>query len=104
MLTKGVYLTQCRVTYYTKNSMKPVCVSVTISSHCRCLVVGGVGGTGKSFLIEAIKLLFGRIWPSKEVTVAVAAPTGFAAFNVCGLTIHRLFQLRIEHEGKTDEY
>ena len=38
--TKGVYLTQCRVTYYTKNSMKPVSVSVTISSHYGCLLVG----------------------------------------------------------------
>ena len=27
-----------------------------------------------------------------------------AAFNVGGLTIHRLFQLPIEHEGKTAEY
>ena len=34
----------------------------------------------------------------------VAAPTGLAAFNVCDLTIHRLFQLPIEHEGKTAEY
>ena len=31
--------------------------------------------------------------------MAVAAPTGLAAFNVGGLTIHRLFQLR-----KTAEY
>uniref|UniRef100_A0A1X7TUX1 Uncharacterized protein n=1 Tax=Amphimedon queenslandica TaxID=400682 RepID=A0A1X7TUX1_AMPQE len=35
---------------------------------------------------------------------AIVAPTGIAAFNVCGLTIHRLFQLPIEHEGKTAEY
>uniref|UniRef100_A0A1X7TG12 ATP-dependent DNA helicase n=1 Tax=Amphimedon queenslandica TaxID=400682 RepID=A0A1X7TG12_AMPQE len=32
------------------------------------------------------------------------APTGIAAFNVGGLTIHRLFQLPIEHEGKTARY
>ena len=31
-------------------------------------------------------------------------PTGLAAFNVGDLTIHRLFQLPIEHEGKTAEY
>ena len=66
--------------------------------------ISGVGGTGKSFLIEAIKLLVGKIWPSKEVTVAVAAPTGLATFNVGGLTVHRLFQLPIEHEGKSAEY
>ena len=81
------------------------------TSECQCdklkplrLFISGVGGTGKSFLIEAIKLLVGKIWPSKEVTVAVAAPTGLAAFNIGGLTIHRLFQLPIEHEGKTAEY
>ena len=81
------------------------------TSECQCdnlkpliMFISGVGGTGKSFLIEAIKLLVGKIWPSKEVTVAVAAPTGLAAFNVGGLTIHRLFQLPIEHEGKSAEY
>ena len=67
------------------------------------MFVSGVGGTGKSFLTEAIKLLVGKIWSSK-VTVAVAAPTGLAAFNVGGLAIHRLFQLPIEHEGKSAEY
>ena len=80
------------------------------NGECQCefkplrMFVSGVGGTGKSFLIEAIKLMVGKIWASKEVTVSVAAPTGLAAFNVGGLTIHRLFQLPIEHEGKTAEY
>uniref|UniRef100_A0A1X7UKY1 ATP-dependent DNA helicase n=1 Tax=Amphimedon queenslandica TaxID=400682 RepID=A0A1X7UKY1_AMPQE len=32
------------------------------------------------------------------------APTGIATFNVGGLTIHGLFQLWIEHEGKTARY
>ena len=31
---------------------------------------------------------------------AKVAPTGIAALNVGGLTISRLFQLQIEHEGK----
>ena len=39
------------------------------------MFISGVGGTGKSFLIEAIKLLVRKILPSKEVTVAIAAPT-----------------------------
>ena len=34
----------------------------------------------------------------------MAAPTGLAAFNVGGLTIHRLFQLPIEHEGQMASY
>uniref|UniRef100_A0A1X7VPQ6 ATP-dependent DNA helicase n=1 Tax=Amphimedon queenslandica TaxID=400682 RepID=A0A1X7VPQ6_AMPQE len=35
---------------------------------------------------------------------AIVAPAGIAAFNVGGLTIHRLFQLPIKHEGKTAGY
>ena len=68
------------------------------------MFVSGVGGTGKSFLIEAIKALVGSIWPLDSLMCAVAAPTGLAAFNVGGITIHRLFQLPIEHEGKAAGY
>ena len=60
--------------------------------------VAGVAGTGKSFLIEAIKMLVARLWPTSDLTCAVVAPTGLAAFNVGGLTIHRLFQLPVEHD------
>ena len=60
------------------------------------MFVSGVGGTGKSFLIEALKCLVGRVWTDGGVKV-VAAPTGLAAFNMGGLTIHRLCQLPIEH-------
>ena len=71
---------------------------------CKCTfvsltkVISGVGGTGKSFLIEAI------IWQSEDLKCAITAPTGLAAFNVGGVTIHRLFQLPIEHEGKEAGY
>lgn len=56
--------------------------------------VSGVGGTGKSFLIRVLKLWV-RETLHKEV--AVCAPTGIAAFNINGLTLHRLLQLPIEH-------
>uniref|UniRef100_A0A1X7UXD5 ATP-dependent DNA helicase n=1 Tax=Amphimedon queenslandica TaxID=400682 RepID=A0A1X7UXD5_AMPQE len=39
-----------------------------------------------------------------SVVGGTVAPTGIATFNVGGLTIHRLFQLPIEHEGKTAGY
>lgn len=58
--------------------------------------VSGVGGTGKSHLINVIR----RYVPDHHAkAVIVAAPTGIAAFNVNGLTLHRLLQLPIEHEG-----
>ena len=81
---------------------------------CKCkdlkplhMFVSGVGGTGKSFLIETIRSLVKEIWKdhaSDNTTCAVAAPTGLAAYNVGGVTVHRLFQLPIEHEGKTAGY
>ena len=79
-------------------------------NECQCefkplrMFVSGVGGTGKSFLIETTKALVNNIWPSNDLTCAIAAPTGLAAFNVGGVTIHRLFQLPIEHDSKTAGY
>ena len=68
------------------------------------MFVSGVGGTGKSFLIEAVKALVDSLWTSEGLKCAITAPTGLAAFNVGGVTIHRLFQLPIEHEGKEAGY
>jgi hypothetical protein len=66
--------------------------------------VSGVGGTGKSFLIEAIKALVNSLWNSEGLLCGIAAPTGLAAFNVGGITIHRLFQLPVEHATKATSY
>ena len=70
------------------------------------MFISGVGGTGKSFLIESIKMLINSLWSATpdELMCAITAPTGLAAFNVGGITMHRLFQLPIEHEGKTARY
>ena len=70
------------------------------------MFISGMGGTEKSFLIETIKCFVDSLWKAKpgELLCAIVAPTGLAAFNVGGLTIHRLFQLPIEHEGKTAGY
>ena len=62
---------------------------------------------GKSFLIETIKHQVTKIWENEsggDSKCVVAAPTGLAAYNVGGVTLHRLFQLPIEHQGKTAEY
>ena len=70
------------------------------------MFISGVGGTGKSFLIQTIQAKVAEIWKDQtsRVTCVVAAPTGIAAFNIGGVTVHRLFQLPIEHEGKTAQY
>uniref|UniRef100_A0ABD2X6C2 ATP-dependent DNA helicase n=1 Tax=Trichogramma kaykai TaxID=54128 RepID=A0ABD2X6C2_9HYME len=58
--------------------------------------ISGSGGTGKSFLIE-ILVKWNKI--VRENDTAVAAPTGLAAYNVNGLTIHRLLHLPVEQDG-----
>ena len=83
------------------------------SDMCKCnhlkplrMFISGVGGTGKSFLIKTICALMPQVWYKKtdSLLCAVTAPTGLAAFNIGGVTIHRLLQLPIEHEGKTTGY
>ena len=84
------------------------------SNDCKCkdikplhMFVSGVGGTGKSFLIETIRSLVKEMWKDDagdDTICAVATPTGLAAYNVGVVTVHRLFQLPIEHKGKTAGY
>ena len=66
-----------------------------------CMFVTGVAGTGKSFLIETIKAYVAQLWPSTDCSCAITAPTGLAVFNVGGMTIHRLFQLPVQHGGRS---
>ena len=77
---------------------------------CKCtdmkplhMFVSGVGGTGKSFLIKTIRALATQVWQNEKDSLlcAVSTPTGLAAFNVGGVTIHRL---PIEHEGRAAGY
>ena len=53
------------------------------------MVVSGTAGTGKSYLIQCLKLL-----------LKVAAPTGVAAFNVDGYTLHSLLSLPVKGDFK----
>jgi ATP-dependent DNA helicase PIF1 len=58
-----------------------------------CLIINGVAGTGKSYLINAIRNLL-------QSKCAVAATTGKAAFNIRGVTVHSLLKLPIESRAK----
>lgn len=54
------------------------------------LTICGASGTGKSHLIKTIVTAIRKIFRFDDA-VHVSAPTGAAAFNVVGQTIHRLF-------------
>ena len=71
-------------------------------SPCR-LLVSGEGGTGKSRVIHVIQRKLSEMYSEIVLPVAVTAPTGLAAFNINGTTIHRLLSLPVEH-GKPADY
>ena len=60
------------------------------------MIVSGTAGTGKSFLIHCLKTLFSD-------RLRVMAPTGVAAFNVGGFTMHSLLHLPTRGEFKALE-
>ena len=63
------------------------------------LFITGGAGTGKSHVIRSIKEHLERSvlgGPDKHACMLMA-PTGVAAFNIGGLTIHRAMQLQVEH-------
>ena len=57
------------------------------------MIVSGTAGTGKSYLIHCLRLLLGD-------KMCVAAPTGVAAFNIEGHTLHSLLSLPTKGEYK----
>ena len=57
------------------------------------MIITGTAGTGKSFLIACLKQLLSN-------KVKITAPTGVAAFNVQGCTLHSLLQLPTKGEFK----
>ena len=64
------------------------------------MFISECGSTGKSYLITTIKIW---VCTATDKHVAVTTSTGIAAFNINGLTIHRLLQLPVEH-GKTPQH
>ena len=69
------------------------------------IFLSGPGGVGKSHVIKIIQsdmkkllLLSHRVKPT-DVTVLITAPTGVAAFNVDGMTIHSYLLLRVSGQS-----
>lgn len=60
----------------------------------------GEAGTGKSFLLK----MFIKEMEGKGKNILVCAPTGIAAVNVGGVTLHRLMGLNVAMHSPTDEY
>ena len=57
------------------------------------LIITGTAGTGKSYLIQCLRLLLGD-------ALKVAAPTGVASFIIDGSTLHSLLHLPTRGEFK----
>ena len=62
----------------------------------RFFVTGGAG-SGKSFIISLLREYLNRLSAVEDESVLVLAPTGVAAFNIHGVTLHSAFSLPVEH-------
>ncbi|WP_370331976.1 AAA family ATPase [Mycolicibacterium hippocampi] len=74
--------------------------ALTLLAQGRSMFLTGKAGTGKSTLIR-------RFMADTDRNVVVAAPTGIAALNVDGYTVHRLFGFRTTtglHEVRSGDY
>ncbi len=60
------------------------------------MIISGTAGTGKSYLIQCLKSLL-------KDSLRVAAPTGVAAYNISGWTLHSLLNLPVKGEFKSLE-
>lgn len=58
-------------------------------------------------LLKTIRCKVSEIWnddTNVDTKCIVGAPTGLASYNIGGVTVHRMFMLPIEHEGRTAGY
>jgi len=95
-------------TYNTLNCDQQRIVDKVVTAVCQSheqlrLIVSSQGGTGKSRVIDERKQTISHHLCDTPLPVVIAAPTGLAAFNVGGTTIHRMLCLPVEH-GKPADY
>ena len=62
------------------------------------LFVTGGAGVGKSFLIKTIREMLIRTGQQHHNPVLLTAPTGIAAYNIGGVTVHSAFCLPVQHK------
>uniref|UniRef100_A0A1X7US12 ATP-dependent DNA helicase n=1 Tax=Amphimedon queenslandica TaxID=400682 RepID=A0A1X7US12_AMPQE len=74
----------------------------SMPSHFRMFITGGAG-TGKSHVISVIKKHLERAHIGAGNACVLLAPTGVAAFNIGGLTIHQALNLPVEHGNSTTD-
>ncbi len=84
----------------SKLSGKQLVAYETVSRHMQDniktplrMIVSGTAGTGKSYLIKCLQNLLGDL-------LMVTAPTGVAAYNVHGHTLHSVFSIPIRWDFK----
>ena len=65
------------------------------------LFVTGGAGVGKSFIIRTVQEMLIRM--EQQNPILLTAPTGIAAYNISGITVHSAFSLPVEHH-KTADY
>lgn len=63
------------------------------------MTIAGRAGTGKSRIINTIITILRKMFQDNNV-IHVAAPTGSAAHNIGGRTLHRLFGIKIHGNNK----
>jgi ATP-dependent DNA helicase PIF1 len=66
------------------------------------MTVMGCGGTGKSVLIHTLVSYIRTIFQDNN-SMFVTAPTGAAAYNVGGTTIHKEFKIGINNAATNEE-
>jgi ATP-dependent exoDNAse (exonuclease V) alpha subunit len=77
----------------TKYSEKKEPAKYNLYNTNNSLFITGKAGTGKSTLLKE----FVKYCESKDINCVVVAPTGIAAINVNGSTIHSMFQIDIHN-------
>ena len=75
--------------------VKSNCDDTSFEKQKLCLIINGVAGTGKSYLINAVRNLL-------QSKCAVTATTGKAVYNIRGITVHSLLKLPIGSRGNKD--